>query len=339
MRDPYSFEIIEIFHQYGYSFKRISAGQRGGVYIRNRKFLSKFPPHRLNFKLIEPDLSIHNVKSFLLFLRCCLQFISLYKNPEAPRFDWAIVRDKDKKKISFFDFKAKLKTVIWHNPQDFENELKNIRHFQDRGVPCLPFKMVNPSAKSAVQDLKGRPVVAKHFNSTKILGSLQSYVTKESVLKPLEIRFNEDLIRERAVSEALRQAENVISRLKNGANALFPYCIVHGDLTLNNILLYDQAYFLIDFERCFEASAYYDFIYLWLNSNVLRQEEAMQIVTSINQKYDHSDLSAKEGLKLALALFVYDNLNYIGQYCSNAAPRLFSETQIHKADRALAQIL
>ncbi|HAC14423.1 MAG TPA: hypothetical protein DCE78_00545, partial [Bacteroidetes bacterium] len=104
-----------------------------------------------------------------------------------------------------------------------------------------------------------------------------------------------------------------------------PYTIVHGDVNPYNLLHSEGQTWLIDFDRTFEATAYYDFIYLWINKYDRDTEKLKNRIREINNKfYGENVVPDTVGLSLALAFFVYDNIRFINTRCETIRDARFT---------------
>jgi hypothetical protein len=259
----------------------------------------------------------------------------------AVRWTWARVRDKEQKKISFFDPVAGRKFSYWADRRDFDRELSVQRHFASHGVSTVPFEACDESKLLAVQPLVG--AMFRHADSLSPIDSqLLGYVVKTARLH----RVAEYVARVAQVvglspleADAFGLARERLRRLAPLDTMQVPMTVVHGDLSRQNIVRNgDGDAFLIDFDRSFEASAYYDFVSAGLSPNGFGPEKldtSREYVDAINRRLmPETVISRDDALQYALALFVLDSIVYLNQQSSGASSKSFRR-RVLRALRAL----
>ena len=196
--------------------------------------------------------------------------------------------------------------------------------------------MWDESSLTATQRLVG-PVFEHRDSLAPIDDQLLGYVLKTARLAQVA-NYIDQAARMAGTSgleaDALRGVAKRLDRLAPHAQACFPMSIVHGDLSHHNIVRNaDGDAFLIDFDRSFEASAYYDFIRLGLRGGF---EGSSRYVIAINEHLmPQARFSHDEALRYALAFFVLDNILYLGQQQSIvSSSKAFTQRAIVRALQA-----
>jgi hypothetical protein len=264
-------------------------------------------------KMFIPDWEFAGVRKKHELLNKAISVCYLHLDADAFEWDIAVYRDKESKKVSFFNFKDRTKTVVWTDSDHLNREVKATEHFSQYGVNVLGHEQVNREKNSLVQRLVGIP--GDHsvdFNP--VDDQMMSYVLKAAALKSIGREKADHLPIE--IRELVDFAEQQIKKSFWVHNNQAPHVLVHGDLNPYNLLREDDKTWLIDFDRTFEASAYYDFVYVWLNKYDRSTEKLKNRIRTINDKfYGENIMSDTVALNLALALFVYDNIRFIDRHC------------------------
>ena len=144
-------------------------------------------------------------------------------------------------------------------------------------------------------------------------------------------------------AEAFGLATGRLRRLAPLEAMQFPMAIMHGDLSRQNIVgNEDGDAFLIDFDRAFEASVYYDFVYAGLSPNGFgpeQLEKSREYVMAINERLMPETVVARDdALEYALALFVLDNIVYLNQQYVGTSSKAFTRKVMSRALRALVNL-
>jgi hypothetical protein len=244
-----------------------------------------------------------------------LRVLSLSFASGAFVWDLAILRDKESPKITLFSFKAGEKRISWLATADLHRNLEVDRFFRERGVSTLPLTLLDES-----QGLAGQPILPNAFSSHKNdLTPLdaQLFLCARENAVPDYIGTHYYGIEGTAASFGLQEAcFKALITLEGRCGdwrKLVPLTIVHGDLTRWNVLREsDTGAWLIDFDRAFYASAFYDFIYAWIADGGYDRGQARQVTVSLAQALGFaSDLPAARILEVGVALFILDNLIYL----------------------------
>ena len=257
------------------------------------------------------------------------------------RWRWARVRDKEHKKISFFDPVGNRKRTYWADRRDFDRQLSIQRHFASHGVSTVPLEVCDEAKLLAEQPLVG--TMFRHAESLSPIDSqLLGYVLRTARL----CRATEYVARVAQVTgssgletDAFGLARERLARLAPLDAIQVPMTIVHGDLSRQNIIRNEDGdAFLIDFDRSFEASAYYDFVSAGLSPNGFgpeQLEKSRECVVAINQRLmPESVVSRNDALEYALALFVLDNIVYLNQHVGTSS-KAFTHKVMLRGLRAL----
>ena len=258
------------------------------------------------------------------------------------RWRWAKVRDKEQKKISFFDPVGNRKRVYWADKRDFDRELSIQQHFATHGVSTVPFETCDQPRLLAEQPLIG--TMFRHAASlSPIDAQLLDYVVNTaSVHRVAEYVARVALMAgsRGPEAEAFGLATARLRRLAPLEALQFPMALMHGDLSRQNIVWNEDGdAFLIDFDRSFEASAYYDFVYAGLSPNGFGPEQletSRNYVVAINERLmPETVVSRDDALEFALALFVVDNIVYLNQQHVGTSSKAFTRKVMSRALRGL----
>lgn len=237
----------------------------------------------------------------------------LYFKPESLAWNIAIFRDKESKKISFFDLKKQLKSVFWHNTMDYEREIAACKHFSKNHIDVLEYESTNPQRKSVTQNIVG--LLGEHATElSPIDDQLMKYVLTSSHMKLFQIYKNDGLgIDTKSIIET---AEQHLKKSFWVHNNMSPQLLVHGDLLPQNIIRNGEKSYLIDFDRSFVASAYYDFVYIWLNKYDRSLDKLKDRIRKINDVYYGENMVPESiALDLAISHFIMDNVKFINERC------------------------
>ena len=245
-----------------------------------------------------------------------------YVDESAKMWNMAVYRDKESKKISFFDFNNGMKKVTWVDHDYYLREINATTRFAENGVHVLGHDNQNDSENSLTQKLIGTP--GHHIRKFHPIDEeILSYVLKTGKLKTIQFSNSNHLPAE--IVELADMADQQIRKNFWIHNNEAPYTLVHGDLNPQNLLHHDNKIWLIDFDRAFDASVYYDFIYLWINKYDRDTELLKNRIKTINNHfYGENVVPDTVGLSLALAFFVYDNIHFINTRCETIRDARFT---------------
>jgi hypothetical protein len=252
---------------------------------------------RRKYELIKEETSVFN----------------MYLKKDALAWNIAVFRDKESKKISFFDIKNQLKLVFWSDAKDYERDIAACNHFRKNNIDVLNYESTNSVMKSMTQKIVGR--LGEHASDlSPIDDQLLRYVTTSSHMKPFQIHKNDGLsVNTKSIIEL---AEQHLKKSFWVHNNICPQILVHGDLSPYNIIRADDKSYLIDYDRSFVASSYYDFVYVWLNKYDRSLGKLKARIRKINDMYYGENLIPESiALDLALSHFVIDNVKFINERC------------------------
>jgi len=163
-----------------------------------------------------------------------------------------------------------------------------------------------------VQRIVGQPGVHEH-ELRPIEKQLIRYVQQTAGLCEVDFpdRSNLPDKMQESLVIARKHFENYRSRHKNQ----FPKVKVHGDFTPLNILREGENAWLTDFERSFEASGYFDFVYAWATKHDPNLDSLQVRINEISKTfYGENTFLDQESLDIALALFVFDIVRFLEQH-------------------------
>ena len=255
------------------------------------------------------------------------------------RWRWAKVRDKEHKKISFFDPVGNRKLVYWADKRDFDRELSIQQHFARHGVSTVPFETCD-QARLLVE----QPLIGTMFRHADTLSPIDAQLLDYVVMTARLCRAADHIARVGRLigpsgpeADAFEVASRRLARLALLEAAQVPTTIVHGDLSRQNILRTGEGEaFLIDFDRSFEASAYYDFVYSGLVNASSGLKKTREYVAAINRRLMlERAVAPNDALSYALALFVLDNIVYVRQPHVQTSSKALTRKMISRALRAL----
>jgi len=339
MTGSYSEEIYSLLARAG-EFRARTHGSRVSwlVCFQNRKWLLR-PSHAGH--CLWAYLKDGGVRNWMRKVGWLLgiRLIRLHSDGRLP-WRWARIRDKEHKKISFFDPVGHRKLTYWADRWDFERELSIQRHFASHGVKTVPLQPCDQSELGAEQPLVG-PMFRHADSLAPIDAQLLDYVLNTARLH----RAVEYVARVAAMvgshdgpeAEAFGLARARLDRLVPPDTAQFPATIVHGDLSRQNIVRGENGEaFLIDFDRAFEASAYYDFVFAGLFTNGFGLGKTREYAVAINERLmPDTPVARDEALEYALALFVLDNIVYLNQPHVGTSSKALTRKVMFRALRAL----
>lgn len=237
----------------------------------------------------------------------------LYFEPDALDWSIAVFRDKESKKLSLFDLKKQLKSVFWHEALDYERDIAACKHFRKNHIDVLDYESTNPQRKSVTQYIVG--LLGEHATELDpIDDQLFQYVLNSSHMKLFQIYKNDGLgVDTKSIIET---AEQHLKKSFWVHNNMSPQLLVHGDLSPYNIIQDGEKSYLIDFDRSFVASAYYDFVYVWLNKYDRNLGKLKNRVRQINDVYYGENMVPESiALDVAISHFVMDNVRFINERC------------------------
>lgn len=242
-----------------------------------------------------------------------------------PRYQFIRPRDKETCKVSFFDTRSGLKVVRYSNRAALDAELEASHELEKRGVRVAPISKVDKASCRIVQ-----PFIGELFSSyaplEAILDVLIARSDKETVQAPSEWLCEHYSAIARGAELAGLDADSLLSVtsiLESDATVGSEVAtrLAHGDVSHFNFLqAHGGEVYVTDFDRCFLASHVYDLVYLHVNGSLDRTTlvdalAANAARTKLLWPFD-PDLSCK----VALALFVADNLRYLNATAATVGP-------------------
>lgn len=240
---------------------------------------------------------------------------TLYFSVDSLDWNIAVFRDKESKKLSLFDMKNQLKSVFWADANDYARDVAASKHFSNKKIDVLGYLSTDPNHKSIMQNIVGR--LGEHATELgPIDDQLMDYVTTAAHMKPFQIHKNDGLgVDTKSIIET---AEQHLKKSFWVHNNICPQLLVHGDLSPFNIIRDGDKSYLIDFDRSFVASAYYDFVYVWLNKYDRSLGKLKDRIRTINETYYGKNVIPEPiALDLAISHFVMDNVKFINERCKS----------------------
>ena len=233
----------------------------------------------------------------------------IYVNAEIPdMWDYFIYRDKESVKVSQFMLKKKEKRVTWSNSLQFSVELEMTKSLTQHSVSVIPFVRVEPATYSAVQHLIDTiPIEPNEIE--KVFADLSTYYISTAKLSDYNTQLSgyyDDL------KDLNRNIDFNFSNYEQNLLKKVPVTQVHGDLSPHNIIWNGINYYLIDFDRSFQANVFYDFTYFNLQDKSTSNKIAKRaLIELFNRFYPETKLTDIEIHSFILKLFIVDNLRYL----------------------------
>lgn len=264
-----------------------------------------------------------------------LRLLRLWFAPEAFAWDLAILRDKESPKITFFSSMTGEKRITWLVSADLRQNLEADRFFREHGVSTLPLTLLDEAKGLAGQPLFPQ-AFSSHGNGLAPLDAQLLVCARENAVPDHEgthYHGVEGTAASCCLQEACTKALATLDALCGDWRKLVPLTLAHGDLTRWNVLrASDSDAWLIDFDRSFRASVFYDFVYAWIADGGYNRQQAQQATFRLAQALGFvSDLPPTQILEVAIALFILDNLVYLektqgrpGSYTFRLVRRAFS---------------
>lgn len=260
----------------------------------------------------------------------------VYLNQDkSKKWDYFIYRDKESVKVSRFFMEKNEKIVDWSSYSDLNREITMTERLQKSAVSVLPFDRVDGGLKSVTQNLiKTVPInrdaielVVEDLN-----GYYQNSNTKINYLSEIE-----------SIKNELNQHPEMASYTLNAKLRKWlektPYCYVHGDLSEHNILWNGANYYLIDFDRSFEASVFYDYVYLWLTTSDFNRSLMIEKILMLADTFKVPEYDKKELLRFLLYLFIVDNYRYLNLSGNENRVSVYTQVLIKKGLISWTEIL
>lgn len=249
-------------------------------------------------------------------------------------WDYFIYRDKESVKISRFFLDKNEKTVDWSSYADLNREIYMTEILQKHAVSVLPFDRVDRGLKSVTQNLiKTIPV---NDNAIELLAQdLNGYYAKSRV----PVNYLNEI---KNLAPDLNAYPELMSYSPGSEFTEWlkttPGCDVHGDLSENNILWNQVNYYLIDFDRSFKATIFYDYMYFWLTADQVNKTLILDNAYNMAVKFNvpHTDKSVV--LKFLLYLFIVDNFRYLNQTGHDSRVSIYTQVLIKKGLSRWAEI-
>jgi hypothetical protein len=314
IQDFFSSEISDLLKKSSVS-GRYSIGSKRINCIIHNKIIYNVNAYRINRDNPIAQWTQLGLKAKYNLLRNELLKVTLYTDEAVNSWDYLIYRDKESKKCTFFTLKEGKKRIIWNSMDDFQREIDSKDHFARNGISVLDFDYINENHLIAEQKLIGsvghHPETLKPFDDELLMYTLRTGKLKLYDLPRVQIN---DI----KLKEVIDMAFNQINSTFWLHNNKVPQVYVHGDLSPYNIIRSPEQDYLIDFDRSIDASAYYDFVYVWVNQYDRNTSKLRQRIKKINQKfYGEYVIPDKISLDLAISFFIMDVLHYMNLRCSS----------------------
>lgn len=241
-------------------------------------------------------------------------------------WDYFIYRDKESVKVSRFFLEKNEKIVDWTSYADLNREIFMTENLQKHAVSVLPFERVDGGQKSVTQNLiKTIPINRNAIEM--VVEDLNQYYQKTSI--------QENYLREIEGIETELNQHTELSTYKLSAPRRkwlekTPTCEVHGDLSEHNILWNGANYYLIDFDRSFKATVFYDYMYFWLTASDSNQSLMLEKIYDLAHRYNVPGNNRKEVLQFLLYLFIVDNYRYLKLSGNESRVSVYTQVLIKK---------
>lgn len=303
----FSPQITSLFERAGYKTfgkwsKRLITFQYKKHLYRPSKLFAFLPQLNLGWK----DKPL--LERFRL-LKSGIRIKYLFQLPSATPWDLAFLRDKPQHKITLLDFRSRQKTVFWSSLGALEASILSERYFAENGVPVVS-SVVDFDHLVSSQAILGTPLA---FAETlkPIVISLKRYSQRVAVEASLEDRSAtaRSIASYIGLSYVLDLIDHIIRCLATQHLGYVPVARVHGDLSPFNVVSDASEFYLIDFERSFVASIWYDLVYidvLKYDTSMLGLEMACDLVQTFFPQF-----SPSEAYVFALSTFILDNLVFM----------------------------
>lgn len=313
IRDFFSSEINDLLKKSSVAEKYFIGSKRIQCIIHN-KTIYNLNLYRINRDNPIPQWNQLGLKAKYNLLRNELFKTNVYTDEAVNSWEYLIYRDKESKKCTFFALKDGKKRIIWNSTDDFQREIDSKDHFARNGISVLDFDLINENDLIAEQKLIGsvghHPETLAPFDDDILKYTLRTADFKVYDLPRVQIN---DI----KLKEVIDMAFSKINSTFWLHNNKVPQVYVHGDLSPYNILRSGGKEYLIDFDRSIDASAYYDFVYVWVNQYDRSTSKLHQRIKKINQKF-YGDYVIPDmiSLDLAISFFIMDVLHYMNSRCS-----------------------
>jgi len=259
----------------------------------------------------------------------------VYVNQDkSKKWDFFIYRDKESVKISRFFLDKNEKIVDWTSYSDLNREISMTEILQKYAVSVLPFDRVDRGLKSVTQNLiKTIPVNSNAIEL--VVQDLNGYYLNAN----FQVNYNKEID---GIDTELSSYPEVASyapgtKFKKWLEKT-PSCEAHGDLSEYNILWNGANYYLIDFDRSFEATVFYDYVYFWLTASVSNKAMLLEKIYELASSFSVPSTDKREILRFVLYLFIIDNLRYLKLTGNESRVSVYTQVLIKKGLAHWAEI-
>lgn len=227
-------------------------------------------------------------------------------------------------KVSLFDLSRNVKRVVWNDSVSYRAAMAAAEHFSKPPSATPPILSKDPRALCAEERLLGTLLEQSDVRLTDvvpILVGLNAASPKD--VCPLGRYLTENAPHVDHVSRHLdgssREAlEAVFTRLQsvNGIarGRTVPMVRVHNDLCEGNLVRSNGNVHLIDLDQSFQASMWYDLVYLTCCSEGIGLDEVLGAVEELNGKAGYDEVGRDEVLEWCFLLFFIDSCRYISSH-------------------------
>jgi hypothetical protein len=187
--------------------------------------------------------------------------------------DLILVRDSGRPKVSTFSIAKRVKNVQVVHEYDYRREIYAMEFFAKRGIAIPPFQRQDTGTLAYRQKLVRNPLVRlRQLDSLQVENALQELVRRGHLGRQPASTYVEECERRLAnsrgcIPDSLSQAclevlDDLRRQVATKPGTLIQMVQAHGDFSRGNYLCGDDGKrYLIDFDRSFEATEYFDAMY------------------------------------------------------------------------------
>jgi hypothetical protein len=220
-------------------------------------------------------------KTLFTLRRLVFPHIVLFsRNPLTEHTAAILVREEGRPKVTFFDFRQQIKTVVWVYEEDFNREILGIEHFAKHPSSVPAVLTINASQKAITQRLVGR-FMGDYATLDQLVALLidihgTRHDGQTSVASYL-LRWNDDCRTQVALAgdlhETAQPAIQFLTGVQNDLGASFVTSIAHGDISTFNALAGPHGIiWLIDFDLAAPRPASFDLVYLHVTDTRFKRQ-------------------------------------------------------------------
>lgn len=246
-----------------------------------------------------------------------LETVTLWRETGALPWDLAILRDKERPKISFFDIGNRRKTVVWSLAEDCLHEVSAAEMMEAHGVSIFPMGAGPVGNRSIVQVIVRQSFLVPARATDPIVEQLVNCVAETASPENAEAYLTAAEAASAAISAELgfdpwSFAAGQLDRRYSVWRDSLRFALAHGDISSGNIITAPGGQpALIDFDRAFRASIYYDVMFAFVGSRLCDADRAANFVDTLTRRVNGLASAQAIDLRTALLLFIIDNLFYI----------------------------